>query len=371
MNHRQKAMFLICHKFVTRMNGKCHNVLIMPFKYFRFPFLLILIFQAHFCFAGIAPFTERPKIDFDEVYKELASQGTWEKHPKYQWVFIPKAPASWKPYQNGQWVYSDGGWLWMGKEPWSWVTDHYGAWAYEKGQWKWIPSTKWYPSSVLWQEAGDLLGWRPVKLDQFQEVMDDIEVLRIHETWNVTLRTNLEHPIDASLMVAPEMRDAFLVKADACYHIYKTYRDFERAGPEPAKVWVRTAKPPVVYSIFTLPKKDTPPPAGAPTKNIYLYRPVFAQDEDGIFRRVKINIEGKRPNEKSNISEVLKGLSVDEKAKLDKIQKLRENKISDPVPVTVTNTTDSLTNQTATTPPTTIDPATKSSSPPKSTKGSK
>ncbi|WP_286004545.1 DUF6600 domain-containing protein [Geitlerinema calcuttense] len=289
--------------------------------------LLIFAFAAMNAFAGIAPFTERPRIDFDVVYKELAAQGAWQKHAKHKWVFVPNAPDSWKPYRNGQWVYSNAGWLWRGKEPWSWVTDHYGAWIYEDKKWKWVPGNKWHASSVLWQEAGDLLGWRPVMLDEFQEVLDGMDELRIPETWTVTLRTNLEHPVDQSLMVNDDMRDAFLLKADASYHVFRSYREFERAGPEPAKIWYKTAEPPIVYEIFTLPTPDTEPPPGAPSKNVYMYRPIFAQDKEGIFRRIAVNAEGRKTNDRASVSQVLTGLSEEEKAKLEKIQQIRNPKI--------------------------------------------
>ncbi len=309
----------------------------MIFPYKHRLLTLVLSFVAMNAFAAIAPFTERPKIDFDVVYQELAKQGTWQKHPKYKWLFVPNAPDSWKPYRDGQWVYSNAGWLWRGKEPWSWVTDHYGAWVYDQGKWKWQPGAKWYASSVLWQEAGDLLGWRPVRLDEFQEVLDEMEELRIPATWSVTLRTNLEHPLNASLMVNNEMRDEFLVKADASYHVFKSYREFERAGPEPGKVWYKTSEPPVIYEIYTLPTPTTEPPPNAPAKNVYLYRPIFAQDNEGIFRRVAINAEGRKRDDKSSVSQVLTGLSEEEKAKLEKIRKMKEDKLSAPVDTVSTN----------------------------------
>lgn len=287
--------------------------------------------------AAIAPFTERPRIDFDVVYKELAAHGSWEKSAIYQWVFVPKASADWKPYQNGQWVYSNAGWLWRGQEPWSWVTDHYGAWVYDAGKWKWQPGTKWNASSVLWQEAGDLIGWRPVRINDFQEVIDEMEDLRIPATWSVTLRTNLEHPIDASLMVKDDMRDVFLLKADASYHLFKSYREIERAGPEPAKIWIRKAEPPIIYEIFTLPTATTQAPPNAPVKNIYMYRPVFAQDQDGIMRRIKVNVEGRTTSDKSSVGQVLIGLSDAEKAKLEKIKKMKNEKLDSSVEAVSTN----------------------------------
>lgn len=241
--------------------------------------------------AGVAPFTERPRIDFDPVYKELKEQGTWEKHKSHGWAWVPKVASQWKPYRDGRWVYTDTGWLWMGNEKWSWVTDHYGFWKWEEGRWVWVPRTTWQPATVLWQQVDDLVAWRPVRLNKFDEVMNEIEELRNPAAWSTVPFTALANPLNPNAFLEGEALNQFLRKADASDHVYKTYREIERPGPDPAKVWAAIPESKKVYQIFDLPTLETKRPAEASADKLFLYRPVFAQDDEGIFRRIKAQME--------------------------------------------------------------------------------
>ncbi len=103
-------------------------------------------------------------VDVGYFYDDLASEGNWVQSPNYGWVWSPRSVASdWRPYRDGNWVWSDQGWTWVSNESYGWATYHYGRW-YEDPQigWAWVPGNDWAPAWVSWQEGGDYIGWAPL-----------------------------------------------------------------------------------------------------------------------------------------------------------------------------------------------------------------
>ena len=97
-------------------------------------------------------------------YDDLAPYGNWIERPSYGWVWTPRAvSASWRPYQDGHWVWTDEGWTWISDEPYGWATYHYGRW-YDDPEigWAWVPGDEWAPAWVSWQEGNDYVGWAPL-----------------------------------------------------------------------------------------------------------------------------------------------------------------------------------------------------------------
>jgi hypothetical protein len=106
----------------------------------------------------------RASVDVGFFYDDLASYGNWIQRPSYGWVWTPRAvSASWRPYEDGHWVWTDQGWTWISDEPYGWATYHYGRW-YDDPQtgWSWVPGDEWAPSWVSWQEGADYIGWAPL-----------------------------------------------------------------------------------------------------------------------------------------------------------------------------------------------------------------
>jgi hypothetical protein len=106
----------------------------------------------------------RASVDVGFFYDDLASYGNWVERPSYGWVWTPRAAAaSWRPYQDGHWVWTDQGWTWISDEPYGWATYHYGRW-YDDPEigWSWVPGNEWAPSWVSWQEGADYIGWAPL-----------------------------------------------------------------------------------------------------------------------------------------------------------------------------------------------------------------
>ncbi len=106
----------------------------------------------------------RSSVDLGFFYDDLASYGNWIERPSYGWVWTPReVSTSWRPYQDGHWVWSDDGWVWVSAEPYGWATYHYGRW-YDDPEigWSWVPGDEWGPAWVSWQGGGDYVGWAPL-----------------------------------------------------------------------------------------------------------------------------------------------------------------------------------------------------------------
>jgi hypothetical protein len=103
-------------------------------------------------------------VDVGYFYDNLASSGNWIQSPSYGWVWTPQSvSASWRPYQNGNWVATDQGWTWVSNESYGWATYHYGRWYDDPSVgWYWVPGTEWAPAWVSWQEGGNYIGWAPL-----------------------------------------------------------------------------------------------------------------------------------------------------------------------------------------------------------------
>jgi hypothetical protein len=106
----------------------------------------------------------RASVDLGFFYDSLASYGNWIQRPNYGWVWTPSAVStSWRPYEDGHWVWTDQGWTWITDEPYGWATYHYGRW-YQDPEigWSWVPGDEWGPAWVSWQGADDYVGWAPL-----------------------------------------------------------------------------------------------------------------------------------------------------------------------------------------------------------------
>jgi hypothetical protein len=102
-----------------------------------------------------------------ERFKQaLSPHGRWVQTPEYGEVWVPNVPAGWRPYSQGQWVYTEAGWTFVSSEPWGWAPFHYGRWAYhETLGWVWIPGYEWAPAWVAWRYGDAYIGWAPLGPD--------------------------------------------------------------------------------------------------------------------------------------------------------------------------------------------------------------
>src|SRR5262249_2960621 len=118
----------------------------------------------------------------------LAPYGYWQTEPSYGQFWQPSVPAGWRPYADGQWVWTAYGWTWTSYEPWS-GTFHYGRWGYLPPRgWVWFPGTVWGPAWVTWVTYSDYVGWAP--LSPFgQPVLNNFVFVRSYDFCAPQLRT--------------------------------------------------------------------------------------------------------------------------------------------------------------------------------------
>jgi hypothetical protein len=98
-----------------------------------------------------------------DFYEPLSPYGTWVNFSTYGRCWRPtQIDAGWRPYSNGEWVWTDAGWYWQSDEPWAWACYHYGSWYYDTNYgWIWIPGNEWAPAWVTWRYSDDYVGWAP------------------------------------------------------------------------------------------------------------------------------------------------------------------------------------------------------------------
>ena len=98
-----------------------------------------------------------------QFYQPLAPYGAWVDLSPYGRCWHPTdVPPGWRPYEIGNWEWTDAGWYWASDEPWAWACYHYGNWAYNPVYgWVWVPGTEWAPAWVVWRESPDYIGWAP------------------------------------------------------------------------------------------------------------------------------------------------------------------------------------------------------------------
>jgi hypothetical protein len=74
-----------------------------------------------------------------------------------------EAEASYMPFANGQWHFTDAGWYFKAATPAEEVTSHYGRWSFSGSLgWVWLPGRVWSPAWVEWREDTDHVAWTPV-----------------------------------------------------------------------------------------------------------------------------------------------------------------------------------------------------------------
>ncbi|PTX92220.1 hypothetical protein DB346_25110 [Verrucomicrobia bacterium LW23] len=183
--------------------------------------------------AAPTPFTDPGKTDFDTFLRALKDLGTWEKRGDY-YVFRPARPCV--PMTNGTWLYTDWGWYWKGNEPHSFITDHYGAWIRQNGSWVWRPDGMWSPHKIEWRTTDTHIGWRPTQVNPDGDFLEpDDSRYANPEEWIFIEKSKLRGVVQASDVITGANSLKHLESSEPSWHVYTTYREIERAGPDPAK----------------------------------------------------------------------------------------------------------------------------------------
>jgi hypothetical protein len=302
--------------------------------------------------AGITPFTDPGKIDFDSAMEMLNPYGTWAQVDG-KWAFTPLDHQA--PYIRGRWLYTEYGWYWQGTSPHSWLTEHYGYWKRGADKvWAWYPGPVWLPQIVEIRGSPAGIGWRSAEVDQEGNFVEppSVRYTKVDE-WTFVTPAQFAGPITPQIAAKPAQTEQMLEESTDSVHSYLTYREIDRPGPHPAdfinlgdggmfapmtpeerakalhplaQAKPAPAKPgaPISHDeaaklaaslsaseaapeipqqpgaddpnddprqvkywvTMSLPTRWTPAPADAKPDQIYIYRPDFYQDGDGIERRV-------------------------------------------------------------------------------------
>jgi hypothetical protein len=299
------------------------------------------------------PYTERGQIDFDTALQILNPYGTWSRIDG-QWAYTPLDHQA--PYTNGRWIYTEYGWYWKGRLPHSCFTEHYGYWKRGADKvWSWYPGPVWLPEIVEIRATSTYIGWRSGEVDSDGNFVETpIDRFSKMDEWTLVTLAQFAGPITPALAAAPDVVRTQLEDSADSHHVYLTYRPIDRPGPHPADIaplcrdggmlapetaedllaaqnsppsaapdtkspagpmtgtngpaligtevdtGVDTRK--VKYWItMSLPTFWTKPPPDAKPDQIYMYRPDFYQDSDGIARRISLWFN---PNERTKLADV-------------------------------------------------------------------
>lgn len=284
---------------------------------------------------AIQPYLTRPDVDFDVVIDGLKDQGSWLAHEQgvEHYYFVPNeamAPHQ-PPYQQGQWFYTDYGWTWKGTHPLSWAMDHYGFWGKhpDRSSWVWTPGKYWLPSRVEWLESGDYFGWRACQLDRFSNPVEpESQRYRNPDEWNFLHKDHIGQPFGPDDLASREKTIALMEEAVPVDHIYQSYRDIPRPGPDPV---ILSEDPergelPVIPVTMSLPDLRHQPENIQPDQ-YFVYRPEFYQDPDGIMRRIHLFLNPRTVPSEEKLKEMFE-LSEEDKQKkqemADKFEKRRQ-----------------------------------------------
>lgn len=104
------------------------------------------------------------RYDTSYFYDHLSPHGMWVNHSPYGYVWIPRVyKYGWRPYSNGNWIWTDFGWTWVSDWEWGWIPFHYGRWDWDNYLgWYWVPDTVWGPAWVTWRRSSLYIGWSPI-----------------------------------------------------------------------------------------------------------------------------------------------------------------------------------------------------------------
>ena len=324
----------------------CHSILVV----------LALLALGLFARAGEtsdSPYTDRGTTDFDTVLQLLNPYGTWSKIDG-KWAYTPLDHMA--PYTDGRWLYSEYGWYWKGRLAHSWATEHYGYWKRGANKvWSWYPGAYWLSEIVEIRATDKYVGWRSGEVDDDGNFVEaPIDRYNKPDEWTFVTLQQFANPITPDILAPPNITKTQLDESTDCRHTYLTYREIDRPGPHPAdfadlckdggmlapKMAEDEVVPPtpppsqvatnspaahmtgtnqpsllgeqidpaadtrkVKYWVtMSLPTYWTAPPSDARPNQIYLYRPEFYQDQDGIERRITLWFN---PKARMSLSDVL------------------------------------------------------------------
>jgi hypothetical protein len=204
---------------------------------------------------ALFPVGEWIQITKEEIDEEM-NDGSGESYssmqdPENEFLFIwrPKnTDEDWKPYINGQWVYTDHGWLWASDEKWGWAVFHYGRWwKSSKYGWVWLPGKVWSPAWVQWLISENHIGWCALSPKAKWKVEDGIneavyKFKNKDEDWVFVEKSKFQNPINSSEIVLATKNSSLIPKSQRVLDIRFENNKMINNGPDVKDIEIRTGK---------------------------------------------------------------------------------------------------------------------------------
>ncbi|MBS1550438.1 MAG: hypothetical protein JST15_00025 [Bacteroidetes bacterium] len=87
----------------------------------------------------------------------------WKPSPELGITIVKEETPEFKPYINGQWIYTDEGWYFKAPTPAEETVSHFGRWVNTPSAgWLWVPGRVWSPAWVDWRQDEKYLSWAPL-----------------------------------------------------------------------------------------------------------------------------------------------------------------------------------------------------------------
>ena len=168
----------------------------------------------------------RTDISIDFFYDNLGDDGSWIEAGEYGYCWQPSiavSNASWRPYSDGYWAYTDLGWTWVSYEDFGWATYHYGRWIRLRGRgWVWAPGREWGPAWVSWRTGGDYVGWAPLPPRRGGDIYVDFSPITARVDIDYDIGPAYYNFIDVRYIGEPVLRDRIFAPEQNVTYITKT-----------------------------------------------------------------------------------------------------------------------------------------------------
>lgn len=167
----------------------------------------------------------RTDISIDFFYDNLGDGGNWIEAGEYGYCWQPTVAsnASWRPYSDGYWAYTDVGWTWVSYEDFGWATYHYGRWVRLKGRgWVWAPGREWGPAWVSWRTGGDYVGWAPLPPRRGGDIYVDFSPITAQVDVDFDIGPAYYNFIDVRYIGEPVLRERIFAADQNVTYVSKT-----------------------------------------------------------------------------------------------------------------------------------------------------
>jgi hypothetical protein len=188
--------------------------------------LLLAVAMLALVFPALRQAEARTDISIDFFYDNIGDGGNWIEAGEYGYCWQPNVAvsnASWRPYSDGYWAYTDVGWTWVSYEDFGWATYHYGRWARLKGHgWVWAPGREWGPAWVSWRTGGDYVGWAPLPPRRGGDIYVDFSPITAQVDVDFDIGPAYYNFIDVRYIGEPVLRERIFAADQNVTYVSKT-----------------------------------------------------------------------------------------------------------------------------------------------------